>query len=500
GILHWGLYPELDGKPWPSEDQMLQEIKDLQALGFNLIKFCLWVPPERYYQLCQEMGMFVWQEYPVWNKPIRDRSILSEYEELFRHDGPYSCVILRTLTCENDQTDPQIIQEIIDMGHRLIPGSLILDNGSWVGEQRPGDFHDEHPYLHNAQWIYYAERMNKLNLQKPLLLGETMAVDTAPQGPHTMGAKVRQHQIETLARDLPGTGYVLTAIRDLGTAPFGLYTYDGKLKYSPEEWAWHQEKLALPERTIPEADLTKGAIIGPRKGQWKCPESRWWSPVMKVLDAGLPEAMIQEECIFDLLSGRVLTHTDGTNVLVEMWDYHSGKLIKHPLVIEFTTNGERHFVSAFRHDTPSGQELWNILQKRSSPAPEIGPLIGDAIVLEDWEMSQDKKLWLPVKCDTPLVNHGRNVYLGLATFRTSFIYPGGEMILRAESIGDQYQIEIDGQHVGLGHRGTRDVAKSFRVSMSPGQHEIIFQVRDWQAAGGLVGPVYFTTDLNQRIF
>lgn len=500
GILHWGLYPELGGNPWPDEAQMRQEIREMQALGFNLIKFCLWVPPERYYQLCDEMGMFVWQEYPVWDKPLRDRSIIGEFEELFRHDGPYNSVILRTLTCENDQTDPQVIQEIMDLGHRLIPGSLILDNSSWVGEERTGDFHDEHPYLHNAQWIYYAERMKKLNLQKPLLLGETMAVDTAPEGPHTLGIKVRKFQIETLARDLPDAGYVLNAIRDLGDVPLGLFTYNGKPKYTPAEWAWHKEELGIPERTIPEVDLTRGTIIGPRKGQWKCPESRWWSPIVKVLDPDLPEKMIREECVFDLLSGRVLSHTEGTRVLVEMWNLHSGKLIKCPLIIEFTTNGERRFVSAFRHDTPVGRELWDILAKRDGPAPEIGPLVGNAIVLENWEMTQDGKLWFPIKCDTPLVNHGKNVYEGWATFRTSFAYPGGEMILQTESVGDQYRIEIDGQLIGVGSRGVRDIPKSFPVSLFAGDHDIVFQVRDWQAAGGMVGPVYFTTDLNQRIF
>jgi hypothetical protein len=342
--------------------------------------------------------------------------------------------------------------------------------------------------------------MKRLNLRKPLLLGETMAVDTAPEGPHTMGIVVRKFQIETLLRDLPDTGYVLNAIRDLGNSPFGFFTYDGRPKYTPEEWAWHRDKLALPERTIPEADLSKGPIIGPRKGEWKCPESRWWSPVIRVNDPDLPEKLIQEECVFDLLSGRVLSHTEGTRVLVEMFNYHSGKLVKEPLVIEFTTNGQRRVISAFRHDTPAGRELWEILQKRTGPAPEIGPLVGDTLVLEDWEMSQDGKLWLPVKCDTPLINHGRNIYEGWATFRTIFDYPGGQMILRAESVGDQYRIDIDGQLVGIGPRGIRDIAKSFPVSLTAGSHEIVFQVRDWQAAGGLVGPVYFTRDLNQRIF
>ena len=446
------------------------------------------------------MGMFVWQEYPVWDKPIHDRSLIKEFEELFRHDGPYDSVILRTLTCENTQTDPALIQEIMDLGHRLIPGALILDNSSWVGDERAGDFHDEHPYLHNAQWIYYPKRMKDLNLQKPLLLGETMAVDTPPGGPHTQGIEVRRFQIETLAQALPDTGYVLNSIRDLGSVPLGLFTYDGQPKYTPDEWAWHTDHLGAPTRRIPEADPSLGHIIGPRKGEWKCPEHTWWSPWIKIYDQDLPEDLIQRECVFELLSGRVLSQTEGTRVLVEMWDLHPGEVIKHPLVVEFTTQGERRVVSAFRHDTPAGQLLWQVLQARTGPAPEIGPLIGDAIVLGDWEMSTDGENWTPTVCDTPLVNHGANVYEGWATFRTGFDYPGGEMTLRAEAVGDQYRIEIDGQPVGTGGKGIRDIPKNFPVNLSQGRHNIVFEVRDWRAAGGMVGPVYFTKNLGLRIF
>ena len=64
--------------------------------------------------------------------------------------------------------------------------------------------------------------------------------------------------------------------------------------------------------------------------------------------------------------------------------------------------------------------------------------------------------WSPVKCDTPLVNGGKNVFEGWATFRTWFDYPGGQRVLRCEAVGDYYEILIDGVH--LGEAGNRQVS------------------------------------------
>ena len=499
GILHWGYYPEL-GNPWPDETQMRREITELKSLGFNLIKFCLWIPPERYYALCDELDMLVWQEYPVWNTPLNDPAIIAEYEEFFRLDGPHPCVVLRTLTCENDRVDPDLARRIVDRAHEMIPGSLVLDNSAWLCAEHHGDFHDEHPYLHNMQWRYYGRRMRG-KLSKPLLLGETIAADTPPNGAGETALAVRRYQIERLAADLPDAGYVLNAIRDVPLAPLGLYTSDGRPKYTPAEWAWHREPLA-PPREVPEPT---GPIIGPRKGQWKCLEYTWWSPIVRVLDDSLPVELIEREATFELLSGRVLDRCDGTRVLVEVWDVHNRDR-RLPLVIEFAARGRRHIVSALRHDTPSGRIVWEALHARTGELPEIEPPTGTAIVLEDWEMSLDGRTWTPVKCDTPLVNRGRNVFEGWATFRTCVDYPGGERVLRCEAVGDYYEILINGEHFAeAGPRtgtwdGTRDVPRDFDVSLPSGRDELTFRVRDWRGAGGMVGPVYFATDLDERVF
>ncbi len=500
GVLHWGYYPERGG-PWPDEALIREEIATLRGMGFNLIKFCLWIPPERYLDLCDEMGMLVWQEYPVWDAPLDDPRIVSEYEEFFRFDGPHPCVILRTLTCENDRIDPSVAHTLIETARRMIPGCVVLDNSSWLCAERIGDFHDEHVYLNPMQWRYYPSRVRH-KLTKPLLLGESMCVDSPPEGPHRTALEVRKFQIQTLSRDLPGAGYVVTALRDTPTFRGGLLTEDGRWKHQASEWAWHREPLEAP-REIPDC---AGFLIGPRKGEWKCPEVQWWSPVIECTDERLPQDLIQEECAFGLLSGRVLANCEGTNVLVWMVDYHSGSPTRHPMVACCRTMGTRRVVSAFRHDTHVGRRLWEILVSTAWDAPEIGPLVGDAVVLETWELSLDGRTWFRVRCDTPLVNRGANVFEGCGLFRAAFDYPGGEWILRCESVADWYEIAIDGSVVGeAGNRtgtwdGTRYVPRSFPVDLAPGRHEIVVHVRDWTAAGCMVGPVYFTRDLSLRVF
>jgi hypothetical protein len=575
GILHWGYYPEL-GHPWPDDVQIRSEIDHLKSLGFNLIKFCLWIPPPRYYEICDELEMLVWQEYPVWNAPLGGNSeddawIVREFEEFFLNDCRHPCVILRTLTCENDRVSARTGRALVDLAHELIPGSLVLENSGWLCNERYGDFHDEHPYVHNALWPHYGRRMDR-KLTRPLLLGETMVADSlnrehaahlAAQQPANDGGQLndetylatslrdsyreslamRRFQIETLAREMPDVGYVICALRDLKHTPLGLMTYDGTPKYAPQDWRWHREPLA-PPRAIPPAAREapqaadsailprRGAIPGPRKGMWKCSENTWWSPIVRVLDPSLPVELIQRQANFDLLSGRVLTHAEGTRVLVEQWDVHSGTPRRNPLVIEFRSQGRWQIASAFRHDSDAGLELWDALAARINnpsiePPPEIGPLAGTALVLDSWEMSlpdwpssitfeppplnwdavvrAEAPDWTHVRCDTPLVNEGRTIFEGWALFRARFDYLGGSRILRCESVADYFELFIDGQRLAeYGPRhgtwdGTRDIARDIPVDLAPGAHTIVFCVRDWRAAGGMVGPVFFASDLSERV-
>jgi beta-galactosidase/beta-glucuronidase len=58
GVLNWGYSPPL-AAPNPGEAVWRREIEMAQRRGFNAMKFCLWVPPKRYLELADELGMLV---------------------------------------------------------------------------------------------------------------------------------------------------------------------------------------------------------------------------------------------------------------------------------------------------------------------------------------------------------------------------------------------------------------------------------------------------------
>jgi beta-galactosidase/beta-glucuronidase len=82
---------------------MRRDLQMARGRGFNLMKFCLWVPPKRYLELADEIGMLTWMEYPTWHSkwsqdqlPILRR----EFLEFFHYDRNHPSIVLRSLTCE----------------------------------------------------------------------------------------------------------------------------------------------------------------------------------------------------------------------------------------------------------------------------------------------------------------------------------------------------------------------------------------------------------------
>jgi hypothetical protein len=184
GILNWGyapasVAPSLDPEHWRSE---LQLVKDY---GFNLMKFCLWVPPKGYLEMADRMGVLVWIEYPTWHSrwsldalPTLQR----EFDEFFCYDRNHPSVILRSLTCETGPSaDINVIRKLYDRCHDRIPGSIVEDDSSWIQWNRVHDFYDDHPYGNNHTWVPTLNRLERYIVEhgvKPLVLGEAIAADT----------------------------------------------------------------------------------------------------------------------------------------------------------------------------------------------------------------------------------------------------------------------------------------------------------------------------------
>jgi hypothetical protein len=324
GVLNWGYYPPRLA-PNPDEEVFRKDLEFARGLGFNLMKFCLWVPPRRYLELADEMGFLTWAEYPTWHPQLTKPNLpelTREFAEFFAHDRNHPSVILRSLTCETGPgADLAVIQALYDLAHRMVPGSVVEDDSSWIGWNRVHDFYDDHPYGNNHTWVATLNRLNehvRTHGPKPLLLGEAIAVDTwvdrepllkrvgkerpfwlpgffedngrwlermgkltGSEGLDRLAADsrryallMRKYQIETFRREVPEGGYVVSVLRDFPLAGMGLLDYLDRPKWPRADWAWQGDTLlilkpAADRRTFAGGEKLRGEVLishfGPQK-------------------------------------------------------------------------------------------------------------------------------------------------------------------------------------------------------------------------------------------
>jgi hypothetical protein len=316
GLLNWGYYPP-GFAPDPGEAVFRRDLELVRAWGFNLMKFCLWVPPKRFLELADELGVLAWMEYPTWHPRLTAEFLAplqQEFEEFFCHDRNHPSVILRSLTCETGPSaEWAVIQSLYDQAHRMIPGALVEDDSSWIEWNRIHDFYDDHPYGNNHTWLPTLRAFNDYILAhgpKPMLVGEGIAADTWPPrealaeranpprpfwfptgydgqadwiermrsiaGPGGLealladslryGMLMRKYQAEVYRREVPYGGYVVTVIRDVATAPTGLLDYLERPKWPAADWSWHRDTMSLlktedDRRSFASGERLKGDLL-----------------------------------------------------------------------------------------------------------------------------------------------------------------------------------------------------------------------------------------------
>lgn len=295
GVLNWGYAPP---RLAPSLDEAFirEELKVARDAGFNLMKFCLWIPPRRYLELCDEMGMLAWVEYPTWHPKLTEEYLVElqrEYDEFYFYERNHPSVVLRSLTCETGPSAQlPVLQALYDRAHELIPHSIVEDDSSWIGWHRVHDFYDDHPYGNNHTWSATLDRLRTHIGErelKPLALGEAIAADTwttsqrpaawtdeqwethrlmsLPQqqtyleelesllGEDAVEAmkrdsfeyahQMRKYQVEQYRQEMPGQGYVVSVIRDFPLAAMGLVDFSGNFKWPSDRWSWHGDAMLV---------------------------------------------------------------------------------------------------------------------------------------------------------------------------------------------------------------------------------------------------------------
>lgn len=316
GVLTWGWYPEL-GHLNPPEETIRREIERARALGFNTIKFCLWVPSHRFLRLVHEAGMRAWIELPLWAPSpdlAKQAAMEAEIERIVRQYRHHPAIVCWTVGCElSHETGPAFRDRVTRLVRELTGCPMVKDNSGgaemYGGDLREfGTFYDYHPYCDTP---FYPVVLDSLlpgaRSSLPILLGEFNDVDVhrdlprlrdeapywASPDPNVNDQGVRwQHDLPTF---LPRTrfaregsahrrllessrakalfmrkfvheavrardaiqGYVVTGWRDTPISTAGFADDWDELRFQPEETrAWNGEDclFLLPTRRPPWQD------------------------------------------------------------------------------------------------------------------------------------------------------------------------------------------------------------------------------------------------------
>ncbi len=154
GALSWGWNPDTIA-PWYSAEQVRDEIRRVRALGFNLIKLCLFIPNQTYYDIADEEGILLWQEWPMWlpevTEALRTRALV-EYQAYMQLVHHHPSLVLYSVGCElNQAVDQGLMAQLSELVRQAVAHVLVCDN-SGSGEAYGGlavdfaDFTDYHTY------------------------------------------------------------------------------------------------------------------------------------------------------------------------------------------------------------------------------------------------------------------------------------------------------------------------------------------------------------------
>jgi hypothetical protein len=187
GVLDWGWDP---GRicPTPSRADLLDRFVKVRALGFNLLKLCLFVPDAATFETADEMGMLLWLEMPMWQPnvtPALRELALREYRDLFRRLHHHPSIAVVSLGCElGAQVDPELLQALGSLLQEWFPNALHCDN-SGSAEAYGGvpttfsDFYDYHFYTDPHYFQQLVQHFHRpYQASKPWLYGEFCDADT----------------------------------------------------------------------------------------------------------------------------------------------------------------------------------------------------------------------------------------------------------------------------------------------------------------------------------
>ena len=145
--------PQCGNKPW-DEAWMRQLFASFKEIGWDSFRNCISAAPELWYDLCDEMGLMIQDEYPFWTcgdrrhthtAPVDGETLLPEYMDWLRDRGTHPSIVIIDL--QNESLQPWFR----DLAAALKPHDFQgrpFEIGWTTPNPDRNDVREYHPYLY----------------------------------------------------------------------------------------------------------------------------------------------------------------------------------------------------------------------------------------------------------------------------------------------------------------------------------------------------------------
>lgn len=249
GPLDQGFWPDGIYTP-PTDEAMKNDIVQMKAMGFNMVRKHIKVEPARWYYWADTLGLLVWQDMPSANSypgkafvppPVEKGEFESELKRMIETHKNSPSIVLWTIFNEGQgQFDTGRLVDIV----RSLDKSRPINEASGGEIKGFGDINDVHSYPQPA--------VRPSNGKQALACGEFggigylipehswkksgrgyVEVDTATDLLYLYAEYIAEVKIMRDSRNLSAAVY--TELTDVMTEVNGLMTYDRIAKIPPEK-------------------------------------------------------------------------------------------------------------------------------------------------------------------------------------------------------------------------------------------------------------------------
>ncbi len=134
--------------PW-NEEWVRDLHKSFKLAHWNSIRYCIGFPPEKWYEIADEEGFLIQDEFPIWTGPrtaqcdITSDVLSLEYMQWMKQRINYPCVVI--WDAQNESIDIPAVNEASSIVRDYDLSRRPWDFG-WGIQMRAGDSSERHPY------------------------------------------------------------------------------------------------------------------------------------------------------------------------------------------------------------------------------------------------------------------------------------------------------------------------------------------------------------------